>query len=115
MPRKRLTKAQKAAILDRQHHTCPACEKPLTGAVEYDHVIALALGGADDPNNLECIHDHCHKSRTRQDVKDIARAKRRERFMQEGRHRKRKGRPMQSRGFSKTYRKKMNGEVVKNG
>lgn len=114
MTRKRLTKAQKAAILDRQHHTCPACEKPLTGAVEYDHVIALALGGADDPEQINAVHAHCHKLKTKQDVSNIARAKRRERFMKEGRHRKRKGRPMQSRGFSKTFKRKLDGRVVKN-
>jgi len=28
--------------------------------VEYDHVLPLALGGADDATNLQALHSSCH-------------------------------------------------------
>ena len=45
---------------------------------EREHVIPLALGGEDDEANMRPAHVKCHRSKTDQDVSNIARAKRRE-------------------------------------
>ena len=47
----------------------------------------------------------------RSDARALAKAKRLERFMETGRHRNRKSRPIQSRGFDKSLRKRMDGTV----
>ncbi len=102
MTRRRLTPSQKAQILERQAWTC-GCGRgcDLRGqAVEYDHAIALALGGSDMPENMQALLIACHRLKTKADVKAISKAKRRARFMAEGRTRTRKGPPMRSRGFT---------------
>lgn len=100
--RRRLSQTQKAEIIARQDGRCALSGEPLAGrVVEFDHEIALELGGEDSLDNLRAVTAEAHKEKTRQDVKDIARAKRRARFMAEGIHRKRKGRELKSRGFAK--------------
>ena len=48
-------------------------------AWEVEHVIPFAMGGADDMTNWRPVHARvCHAGKTKQDVSDIARAKRRE-------------------------------------
>lgn len=105
MTRRRLTPSQKAQILERQAWTC-GCGRgcDLRGqAVEYDHMIPLALGGADSLENLQALLVPCHRGaggKTAADVKRIAKAKRQQKFHETGRSRARKGPPMQSRGFT---------------
>lgn len=43
---------------------------------EVDHVIPRALGGTHDHDNLQVLCYECHKAKTSNDLKDIARAKR---------------------------------------
>lgn len=110
--RRKLTPTQKAEILRRQDKRCTICGDKLFDPVEYDHVVSLAMGGADDPANIECLHLRCHRDfKCKVDASALARAKRRERFMETGRHRNRKSRPIQSRGFDKSLRKRMDGTV----
>lgn len=75
--RRRWSAAVKRSILERQDYICALCSKPLTGAVavEYDHEIALGIGGADDPDNIVATHAHCHKAKTAGDKKKIAKVK----------------------------------------
>ena len=110
-PRRPLTPRQKAEVLARQNNCCALCGDELTGAVEWDHTRARGLLGTECTSNFQALHVSCHKIKTRDDVKRIAKAKRLERFMQTGRHRNRKSRPIQSRGFDKRFRKRMDGTV----
>lgn len=51
---------------------CHVCGAP--GADEVDHVLALALGGDDDPANRRPIHSRpCHVAKTAADRAEVAR------------------------------------------
>ncbi len=66
--------------------TCPVCGKklgPLDG-LDWDHVQPVALGGTNDPENLQPLHKACHRLKTSgskatsygSDVFNIAKTKR---------------------------------------
>lgn len=64
--RRRFSITDKLRVVVRQA-TCPLCGGKL-GAVDglnYDHVVPLALGGADDVENLQAVHADCHAAKTR--------------------------------------------------
>lgn len=63
--------------------------------IEFDHQIPLDLGGTDDPDNLKPIHDSCHRRKTKEDIRAIAKARR----LRRGR--KKSGRVIPSRPFPK--------------
>ena len=46
---------------------CPLCGERLGSldGLHWDHVIPIALGGADDPDNLQAVHRECHDRKTR--------------------------------------------------
>lgn len=61
MKRRKFSPKAKAEVRARQDDLCPYCTRSLaTGRVEYDHVLPLALGGADDATNLQAVHSSCH-------------------------------------------------------
>ena len=67
--RRKLTTLDKLKILVRQA-TCPDCGGKL-GALadcDFDHRHQLAMGGADDLENLTAIHRNCHKAKTARDA-----------------------------------------------
>lgn len=113
MKRRRLTAAEKRLLWDRQVGTCNCgCGGELIpGQVDVEHQIPLSLGGPDTLENMSLWLRACHKAKTREDVRRLAKAKRMERYHATGRSRARKGPPMQSRGFSGW--RKFNGEVVR--
>ena len=99
-------------------------------AVEYDHVIALGLGGSNAADNWAALCPACHREKTRDDLRAIAKAKRRKRFQETGRSRAPRvgwggwaggsgsactsgqpGHHHAPNGFSKTLRKRMDGRV----
>jgi 5-methylcytosine-specific restriction endonuclease McrA len=60
-------------VLRRWKRICHVCGQ--AGATEADHVIALALGGADDEANMRPIHPApCHREKT---MAEAAEARRR--------------------------------------
>jgi 5-methylcytosine-specific restriction enzyme A len=46
---------------------CHICHQP--GALETDHIIALAEGGADTPANMAPIHHDCHQRKTQDEAR----------------------------------------------
>lgn len=77
--RRRLTRAQKQMILDQQEWKCAITAEPLipgTTAIEYDHIIPLAMGGRDEVDNLQAVLKSAHREKTSEDVAKIAKAKR---------------------------------------
>lgn len=61
----------KLRIIDRQGGRCGACVRKLgmSGeAIEFDHVLALVLGGAHREANLQALCMFCHREKTTQDV-----------------------------------------------
>jgi 5-methylcytosine-specific restriction protein A len=61
----------KARIVDRQGGKCATCNRKLGMCgeiIEFDHMIALILGGENRENNLQALCGICHISKTRADV-----------------------------------------------
>lgn len=46
---------------------CPLCGDRLGSldGLHWDHVVPIALGGADHPDNLQAVHRACHDRKTR--------------------------------------------------
>lgn len=130
MKRRRLTLADKVKILSRQA-SCGICGGVFRvgDRIEYDHIVALGIGGSDDILNMHAVHEQpCHANKTHgpstkshgrgTDTTEAARVKRISRGTEEFRSRllakgtdsyvKPKGK-IQSRGFSK----KKDGQVSK--
>jgi 5-methylcytosine-specific restriction protein A len=79
--RKRRTGKQRLAILkahDSKCYLCGGAIDPTTQKWELDHENALNLSSDDSDANLRPAHDKCHRVKTDDDVKKIAKAKRRE-------------------------------------
>lgn len=101
-------KPTKAAALARANGKCAGCDASLTlNKYHYDHIIAANKGGDASLENCQLLCWACHKVKTRQDVADIAKAKR-----LELRHNgiKRESRFAGSR--SSGFKRKISGEVV---
>jgi 5-methylcytosine-specific restriction protein A len=76
---RQMSAGRRARIIERDHGACvrPACETP-TDRLQVDHIVPLALGGADKDWNCETLcHSH-HLLKTKADIAAIAKAKRRE-------------------------------------
>jgi hypothetical protein len=81
MARKEFSKVVKRNAFVRANGHCegPGCGAKLTlGKFAYDHVNPDGLTGEPTLENCMVLCDACHKVKTRQDVKHIAQAKRRE-------------------------------------
>lgn len=105
--RKCFTPAQRKAVYEAQEGLCAACEEPLAGKFEIDHVISLGIGGKHEPGNWLGKCRACHVAKTAIDRKMQAKASRIVRRETEGQAVSR----LQSRGFDKGLRKRMNGTV----
>lgn len=115
MTRHNFTPAQRRAAYERAGHICQGkdCGRPLSfSEAEIDHVQADGLCGPATLDNAECLCGPCHLAKTKTDVKRISKAKRQALFHTTGRSSaKQHVKRIQSKGFDKTWRKKMNGTV----
>ena len=59
------------AILIRDRYLCQSCLKlgVMTEAKHVDHIINKALGGTNDPSNLQALCVKCHKIKTQKEAK----------------------------------------------
>jgi len=63
----------------RRKGTCAGCNQKIEAgkAWDIDHILPLALGGANEPDNLQILCRSCHRSKTSlSDVPRIAKTKR---------------------------------------
>ena len=76
--RKKLTSKARLKFIESHGRICHICKGRIETdqAWELDHVIPLALGGDDEPDNWRPAHKKCHGEKTKDDVKVIAKAKR---------------------------------------
>jgi len=117
--RKQFSSKLKREVRDRQLNCCAVCDASLFNdrgrlrPYAIDHIKPLWGGGDNSLDNLQALCKECHSKKTALEATSRAKADRQRRFMEEGRGKKRKGPAMQSRGFDKTLRRKMNGEVVR--
>lgn len=71
MNRRRFHRSVYLGILKRQRLLCGCgCGVRLTRAegYQYDHALALHLGGADEPSNTRAIRIPCHLGKTRKEA-----------------------------------------------
>lgn len=82
------------------------------GKPELEHRIPVGIDPArvTDPDNLQYVRADAHETKTKQDVKDIAKAKRL--YNKHNGIETRRKRPIPNRGFDKRYTKKLDGSVV---
>jgi 5-methylcytosine-specific restriction protein A len=80
-PRKPISTKTRKAFFETKGGVCSLCTgtiDPVKEAWEIEHVIPLAMGGVDEASNWELAHAKCHKAKTRNDMKNLGKAKRRE-------------------------------------
>ncbi len=108
--RKDFSAHTKKLARERANHVCqyPGCD---ASAHEVDHIVPQGLGGKSSLCNAQLLCGTHHKQKTAQDVKVMAKADRQGVRSGQQARRKRNGSQIQSRGFDKRYRKKMNGQV----
>ncbi len=51
--------------LERDDYRCYDCGQD--GCTQVDHIVPVALGGTDDPENLAAMCDRCHVTKTRRE------------------------------------------------
>jgi 5-methylcytosine-specific restriction endonuclease McrA len=111
--RRSFTRLQRIDVLHANGGLCHHCGEIINTArekFEIEHVLPIALGGADDFTNTKPIHLHCHRKKTRDDIRKIAKAKRvKAKF--EGGFRPAKH-PLPC-GRGSPVKKKLNGQVVR--
>lgn len=102
-PRRRPTKAAIEAVLARQEGKCACgCGERLNGAVDWDHILPLALGGTNEADNWQALLRACHRAKTAGDIRMIRKADR-----QRNKHlgiETRRKKPIPSRPFPKNHR-----------
>lgn len=76
--RKQFSKKSLEKLLAEFNGKCRMCQCSIDGAsgLEWDHRIPLALGGEDELANLEPLCIRCHRTKTKGDVAQIAKATR---------------------------------------
>ena len=110
-PRPKVTRKQRAEIFGFTDGHCYLCGGRIlvTEAWDADHPLARELGGTDDWRELRPAHKKCHATKTKTDVKLIAKSNR-----VRDRH---KGFTGPRTGFDTNrdgkFKKLMNGQVVR--
>ena len=104
--RKSISRTVRARVFDKAQGLCHLCGGKIAVADKWDvdHILALALGGADDESNFAPAHKRCHQDKTRGDVGMIRKADR-----QRARHIGAKG---PSKWRQSKWKRKISGEVV---
>lgn len=81
-PRKSISGKNRKAFFKMRGGICALCAgviDPAREAWQIEHTVPIAMGGSDElQTNGELVHSKCHLAKTRQDVKNIAKAKVRE-------------------------------------
>ncbi len=111
MTRRRLSTRARLGLFLQAQGRCRICSRLLTPGTrwEIDHVVPLALGGADAHDNLQVLCAPCHSGKTATlDLPAIAKAERiRARHLGAARPR----RPMQG-GRASKWKRTVDGRVV---
>lgn len=114
MTRRQIRQREAVAIFHRAKGVCHICGQKIEGgreAWEVEHVIPLNMGGTEDKmdENLQPAHVACHRAKTAQDARHMAKA---ERMQARGLGiKKRTSRPLPgSRGGK--WKRKLDGTVV---
>lgn len=76
--RRPMSPTRKLKVFENFGGRCHICERRIRAGEPWDaeHVVPLALGGADDDSNLRPAHKACHGDKTRTDAASWSKAKR---------------------------------------
>jgi 5-methylcytosine-specific restriction enzyme A len=77
--RKRRSNKERGRVFALRGGICSICNGAIQAGEkwEIEHRIPLEISRDDSDDNLDLAHSKCHKAKTKNDVKDIAKAKRR--------------------------------------
>ena len=79
MTRRHLSPRERLRLFTAAGGVCHICGGKIDGtreAWDIEHVIPLAMGGADDDTNMRPAHKVCHAPKTADDLGRLAKAKR---------------------------------------
>ena len=112
LTRRRFTARALAKRLSEFGDCCAECRRPVGGAagLEWDHEIALELGGEDALANLRPLCRMCHRAKTAADATAIGKARR---MQQRSRGIRRQARRIIPGSVGSGFRKRLNGDVVR--
>jgi 5-methylcytosine-specific restriction endonuclease McrA len=109
--RGQLSPRQRLAVWEQARGVCALCGQRIDGVRErwiIEHIRALELGGTDEPANMGPAHATCGRTKTREDHRRAAKAKRQKiRHLGAGRVK----RPLPF-GRQSRWKKKINGTIV---
>lgn len=106
--RKNISRTLRARVFDKANGCCHLCAGKITASDKWDvdHVLALALGGADDESNFAPAHKACHQGKSAVDVGMIRKADRqRANFIG--------ARPRRAWPGTEKFKKRLDGTVVR--
>ncbi len=63
-----LSKSDKCEVAAEQGWRCARCMEQLGANFEVDHIIQFCITADDSKHNLQALHSHCHKEKTRDDL-----------------------------------------------
>lgn len=112
MTRRHISARERMDIWTRCGGVCHICGAKIDGtheAWDVEHIIALAMGGDDHGDNLAPAHRSCHRRKTAEDVRAVAKAAR---MQQRAAGIKRQSRTPLPGGRASGLKRKITGEVV---
>lgn len=110
-PRRSLSTRARLDLFLQAQGRCASCTLPIAPGKgwDIDHIIPLALGGSDTPDNLQILCKACHSTKTvKQDLPTIAKAER-IRAKHTGSHRARYPLPF---GRRSNFKKKLSRQII---
>ena len=63
-----LSKSDKCEVAASQAWRCARCLEQLDATFEVDHVLQFCLTADDSKHNLQALHAHCHRMKTKDDL-----------------------------------------------
>jgi hypothetical protein len=64
IPRIQPTKEERLKLFDKANGACQSCKKEIKSKFHVDHIIPLANGGGNEPENLQILCKPCHFEKT---------------------------------------------------
>lgn len=77
MPRKHISQKTRDLVFEKDAGKCYLCGLPASrDNFDLEHEIALELGGLDELSNYRVAHKDCHKIKSKDDIRLIAKGRR---------------------------------------
>ena len=76
--RRSISRTERVRIFEAAQGICHICGEAIDGTRDrwdVEHVVPLNLGGDDHGDNLQPAHERCHKGKSKDDARNLAKAK----------------------------------------